>query len=76
MADEVLVLDACVGVSECAALWLEDGADTLVGHDHVEPNKEAVVRHVLQGGEVSTEACVKRGGIGTACFVERDERVG
>jgi len=44
VADEVLKFDPGVGVSERAALWLEDGPDALVGRDHVEPGEQVVVR--------------------------------
>ena len=34
--DEELLFDSSVQVGECAALWLEDGPDMLVGRDDVE----------------------------------------
>ena len=62
VADEVLVLDAHIGVGEGAALWLEDGADMLVWHDHVETREQVVVRQrsdTLGRGETSAEAGVE-----------------
>jgi hypothetical protein len=50
---EVLEFGPGVGISEGAALGLEDGADALVGHNHVEPRKEVVVcksDDALRGG--------------------------
>ena len=44
MPDEELLFDAGVRVGEGTALWLEDGSDTLVGRDDVEPCEEVVVR--------------------------------
>ena len=54
VTDEVLEFDPGVGVSERAALGLEDGTDALVGRDHVEPSEQVVVRQredALGGGE-------------------------
>jgi hypothetical protein len=44
VADEVLEFDPGIGVSERAALGLEDGTDALVWRDHVEPGEQVVVR--------------------------------
>ena len=77
--DEELLLDSGIRVGECAALWLEDGSDTLVWHDDVEACKEVVVHQcndALRGGEVSSEASIERGHIVVDAVVERDERVG
>ena len=41
--NEDLLFDSGVRIGECAALWLEDGPDALVGRDDVEACKEAVV---------------------------------
>jgi len=54
MPDEELLFDSGVRVGECAALWLEDGSDALVGRDDVEACEEAVVREsndAFRGGE-------------------------
>jgi hypothetical protein len=44
MSNEELSFDAGVRVGEGTALWLEDRADALVGHDNVETCEEVVVR--------------------------------
>jgi hypothetical protein len=41
--NEKLLFDAGVRIGEGTALWLEDGADTIVGSDDVEPSEEVVV---------------------------------
>ena len=60
--DKELLFDAGVRDGEGTALWLEDGADTLVVCDHVETGKQVVVRQcsdALSSGETGTEAGVK-----------------
>ena len=77
VADEVLKFNPGVGVSERAALWLEDGSDAPVGRDDVEACEEAVVREsndAFRSGERFSKTCVKRRGVGAVCFVKRDER--
>ena len=52
--DEELLFDAGVRVGEDTALWLEDGSDTFVGRDNIEPCKEVVVcesNDAFRGGE-------------------------
>ena len=43
MTNEVLEFGPGIGICEGAALGLEDWADALVGHNHVEPREEVVV---------------------------------
>ena len=62
MPDEELVLDACIWVGECTALWLEDGANAFVWGDNVELCEEVVVcqsNDMLCGREGLPEAGIE-----------------
>ena len=66
VADEVLEFGPGVRVGEGAVLGLEDGADALVGHNHVEPCEEVIVCQrddALCGGERLPEAGIECHGI-------------
>ena len=52
--DEKLLFNAGVRIGEGTVLWLEDGADALVGRDDVETCEEVVVHEsndTFRGGE-------------------------
>lgn len=78
MTDEVIEFDSHFGVGGGATLWLEDGADALLGRHHIETSKEVVVRQhndAFCGGEQLLEASIECYCIVTAHPVQCEERV-